>query len=106
MKSQIGDYVDVTCLQSTAKFVKNKLKTLTKFKYKKLSSFLKSFDENWCAEFERLVVNDLESSLNSIISNRNNISHGLNDSISPNSMKNHYVNLKSILDILDNIIKR
>ena len=67
---------------------------------------MKSFDENWCAEFKRLVVNDLKSSLNGIISNRNNISHGVINSITPNSKKNLYVNLKSILDILDNIIKR
>ena len=67
---------------------------------------MKSFDENWCAEFKRLVVNDLKSSLNGIISNRNNTSHGVINLITPNSKKNLYVNLKSILDILDNIIKR
>lgn len=106
MKSQVGDYVDATCSQATAKYVKNKLRTFTNIDYKKLSSFLESFDSNWCSEFQRLVVDDMKSSLNGIISNRNNIAHGVNDSITPSVIKRHYENLKLIIGILDNIIKR
>ena len=106
MKAQIGDYVDSTSSKSTAKYVKGKLKTFTNIDHKKLSTFLESFDEIWVEKFGDLVIDDLKSSLNAIISNRNNIAHGNNDSITPSIIKTHYENVKTIINILDTIIKK
>lgn len=106
MKSQIGDYVDASSAQPTAKFVKNKLKTFTNIDYDKLDKFLSSFDENWCHIFRSSLSDSMKSSLNSVISNRNNIAHGNPDSITFGSMKTHYSNMKLIIEILDKIIKK
>jgi hypothetical protein len=106
IKSQIGDYVDSTCSQPTSKFVKGKLKTFTNIDFKKLSGFLESFDEKWKNQFDDIIEDRIKSSLNAIISNRNNIAHGNNDSITPRVMTEHYENLKLIINILDEIIKR
>ena len=52
-------------------------------------------------------MNDvLKSSLNTVISNRNNIAHGNQDSISFGNMKKHYETIKEVIKILDEIIKK
>lgn len=106
LKSQIGDFVDATSAKQIANHVKDKNKNFTNIDYKKLDGFLNSFSSEWWIEFERVLTPDMKSSLNSIISNRNNIAHGNSDSITFGNMKNHYENMKKIIQLLDRIIKK
>lgn len=106
MKSQIGDYADACCSRQSSTFIRNKIKHFTNIDYKKLSSFLSSFSNDWLIQFDNELTPELKSSLNAIISNRNNIAHGNNDSITFLTMKQHYQNLKKIMDILDKIIQK
>ncbi|MCC5945101.1 MAG: hypothetical protein JJT94_09200 [Bernardetiaceae bacterium] len=106
MKAQVGDYVDVSSARPTANFVKNKTKSFTNINYQKLASFLNAFDNSWGRKFEEMLTPELKSSLNAVIANRNNIAHGIPDSISLGSMKIHYENMKKIITIIDSIIKK
>lgn len=106
IKSQIGDFADSTSAQQIAKHVKNKNKNFTNIDYRKLDSFLNSFSTDWWDEFEKGLSADMKSSLNSVISNRNNIAHGNPDSITFRNMKTHYDNMKKIIGLLDSIIKK
>lgn len=105
-KSQIGDYVDSSSPKPTASFVKSKFKTFTNINYDKIYKLFETFSNEWSTTFESQMTDDLKSSLNAVISNRNNIAHGNNDSITFRNMKLHYQNLKKILTILDTIIKK
>lgn len=106
IKSQIGDYADSTSPQAVAKYIKKNFKNFTNIDYKKLCNFLESFDEQWKTDLESTLEEEIISSLNTIIANRNNIAHGNNDSITMRSIETHYENLKLIISILDDIIKR
>ena len=106
IKSQVGDYVTSTSAQPTSSFVKSKIQRFTNIDYKKMTEFLSSFSSDWTEQFNKSLTDDLKSSLNAIISNRNNIAHGNNDSITMTNMKVHYANMKKIISILDNIIKK
>lgn len=106
VKSQVGDYVDASCSRPSSNFIRNKIKHFTNIDYKKLTDFLNTFSSDWLDQFEEEITPELKSSLNTIISNRNNIAHGNNDSISFGIMKTHYANLKLIIDILDGIIRK
>lgn len=105
-KSQIGDYVDATSSQPTAAFVKHRFKTFTNIDSEKIAKLLEVFSAEWADLYRSKMTEDLISSLNSIISNRNNIAHGNSDSITFNSIQTHYENVKKILNILDSIIRR
>lgn len=106
IKSQVGDYVDASSSKPSSSFVRNKTKNFTNIDYNKLTNFLNSFSSDWKDQFEDSLDAELKSSLNTIISNRNNIAHGNNDSITFRSMKTHYENLKRILAVLDIIISK
>lgn len=105
-KSQVGDYVDSSSSKPTASFVKAKFKSFTNIDYDKIYKLFENFSEDWTLALEDQMTDELKSSLNAIISNRNNIAHGNNDSITFRNMKVHYENMKRILGILDTIIKK
>lgn len=106
IKSQIGDYVDVCSSKPTAKYVRNRMKTFTNVDCDKLITFLDSFNSEWTAAFLAKMNDRLKSSLNSLISNRNNIAHGNTDSITFNNIKQYYNDTKKVIDILDQVIKK
>ncbi len=104
IKSQIGDYADKTSAKPIAKHVKVKNKYFTNVDYSKLDTFMNSFSSEWWSEFNKYLSDDMKSSLNSVISNRNNIAHGNQDNITFRNMKTHYTNMKKIISIIDKII--
>jgi len=106
IKAQVGEYASGTSAKPTSNFVKNKLKRLTNIDYKKINEFLNSFSPDWSRQFDDKLTDELKSSLNAIISNRNNIAHGNNDTITMEIMKRHYENMKTIINILEGIIKK
>jgi len=105
-KSQIGDYVDASSSKPTANYIKSKFKTFTNIDYDKIHKLFDSFSSDWTNTLEIQITDELKSSLNAIISNRNNIAHGNNDSITFGNMKVHYQNMKKIIEILDTVIKK
>jgi hypothetical protein len=98
--------VDACSSKPVAMHVKNRMKTFTNIDYKKITTFLDSFNPEWTEIFNEQMSEELISSLNTVISNRNNIAHGNQDSISFGNMKKHYETIKEIIKILDGIIKK
>lgn len=106
LKFQIGDFADTTSAKPIANHVKSKNKHFTNVNYDKLNTFLNSFDSDWWEKFNNQLSDSMKSSLNSVISNRNNIAHGNTDNITFTNMKEHYKNIKKIINIIDSIIKK
>ena len=106
VKATIGDYVDNSSSKPTANYVKSKMKAFASIDYQKLTNFLGSFNQDWKNDFCEKMDDKLKSSLNSLISNRNNIAHGIPDAITFNIIKEHYEATKNVIRILDNIIKK
>src|SRR6478609_1994178 len=81
-KNLIYEYVSGTCPKPIQKYVSSKIKGVTNLSYERLVGVMKTIHLDWAVEFESKITDEQRSSLNSVISNRNNIAHGENDSIS------------------------
>jgi len=105
-KTQLEDYVTDTSPLPIANYVNNRFKTFTNINSKKIHDLLEVFSPLWAEQYDNKMTEELTSSLNSVISNRNNIAHGNNDSISMPNVKIYYENVKDIILILDDIISK
>ncbi|RPI16030.1 MAG: hypothetical protein EHM58_12780 [Ignavibacteriae bacterium] len=104
IKSLVEAYVEKSCPQPTQNFINSKVKRVTNLDEKKLTKFLESFSKQWSEYFEIEVSEREKSSLNSVISNRNQIAHGVSVSLNYSNMKQYYDDLKNIVEVLKNII--
>lgn len=102
----IAHFCDGTSPQPVNNYIVKRTKYITNLDYKRLNGLLSEFDSSWSSEFEQRVTDQQKSSLNSVISNRNNISHGNQDSITYRDMVNYYRDVKDVCQILINIIRK
>tara|TARA_R100001530_G_scaffold126555_1_gene95417 strand:+ start:1099 stop:1563 length:465 start_codon:yes stop_codon:yes gene_type:complete len=102
----IAHFCDGTSPQPINNYIVNRTKYITNLDYKRLKGLLYEFDSNWGSQFEEKITERQKSSINSVISNRNNIAHGNQDSITYRDMVNYYQDVKEVCDILINIIKK
>jgi hypothetical protein len=102
----IANFCDGSSPQPISNYIVKKTKYITNLDYKRLKSLLSEFDINWCAEFDEIITDRQKTSINSVISNRNNIAHGNHDSITYRDMKNYYQDVKDVCKILIGIIKK
>lgn len=105
-KTKISDIVDKKTPKPVANFVNHQFKNFSSIDTKKIQKTFSLFSEEWVNEFNQKLNEEQSSALNSIISNRNNIAHGQNDSISLKNAKSYYDELKIILNILDGIMNK
>lgn len=102
----IADFCDGTSPQQINNYIIKRTKYITNLDFKRLKSLLAEFDSNWSEEFEKRLTDRQKSSINSVISNRNNIAHGNQDSITYRDMTNYYQDVKDVCKILIDIIKK
>jgi hypothetical protein len=106
IKTLIITYSEGSSPQAIANFLQNELKYITNLSPEKISALLKKFSDDWEYKFNQKVTEKQCASLNSIISNRNNIAHGQPDSISAKVINQYYLDLKGVIAILKETIKR
>lgn len=102
----IVNFCDGTSPQQIENYLTKKTKYITNLEYKKIVSLLGEFSSEWQSEFESRITEEQRSSLNSVVSNRNNIAHGNSDSITYRSMKVYYADIKEVTKTLISIIKK
>jgi hypothetical protein len=106
LKNLLNEYIQGTSPKNIQQFVYKKIKTITNLKFEKLSETLALFSEKWKEDFVDMISDEQKASLNSIVSNRNNIAHGEIDSISFEIMKEYYKHARAVVDALKEIIKK
>lgn len=106
VKTLISNYTEGSCPKRIESFVLRKIKTVTNLSDDKITEFLRNFSDEWARDFDNQISDKQRSSLNTVISNRNNIAHGQNDNISFHYMKQYYLDVKEIVVLLKTIIKR
>ena len=104
-KAQISDIVDGKTPKVVANYVNYQFKSFSSIDTRKIIKVFSLFSQSWVDEFNTKMNEEHTSALNSIISNRNNIAHGQNDSISLKNAKEYYEKMKEILVILERIMK-
>lgn len=106
VKSLVESYLDKSCPRPVAQYVQKKLSMLTNLEYEKLCSFLESFDSSWKEKFCDQITDEQKAALNSIVSQRNAIAHGNPSSITYRSIKDYFIELESVISILEKVIKK
>lgn len=107
LKSRISDYSEKKSPKEITRFLTQKFKDITNLKSSKLCDVLGQFSESWKEKFEETFENNskMKSSLDSLITMRNNYAHGHNTNISEESLKQYYIDVKSTISLFDTIIK-
>jgi len=105
VKILLNSYVERSSPKSVSAFVQHELKNLTNLTDDKLKKILKCFNDDWESSIDIDLTEQQRSSLNSVISNRNNIAHGQPDSISFKLIGQYYADLKDITKKLQEIIR-
>jgi len=106
LRHLIVNFCDGTSPQQIGNYLTNRTKYITNLEYKKIASLLGEFSSDWRSEFESRITDEQRSSLNSVVSNRNNIAHGNSDSITYRNMKDYYLDIKEVTRILKEIIRK
>lgn len=106
LKVLISDYVSKSCSKESANYIISNTKRITNLSDEKLTDFLKSFSDKWTDDYNYAITDQHRSSLNSLISNRNSIAHGQQDSISFKIIEQYYHDLKEIVIYLKLIIAK
>lgn len=106
VKALISNYCDGTSPRPIQSFILSKTKNTTNLNYTKILRLLAEFSPEWKDKFESKLSDQQKSSLNSVVSNRNNIAHGNPDSITFNGIKKYYEDIKDVISILKSIIKK
>jgi len=106
IKSLVETYSTGTCPKPIKTYIDGSVKSITNLSEDKLCKFLKKFDPDWESRFLSNVSERELQSLNSIISNRNSISHGQQDNISYTYVSQYYSDLKGVIKVLKEIVKK
>lgn len=102
----IADLCDGTSPTPISNYVQTRSKYITNLSFKKICELLHEFSSEWHEEFAKSITDEQKSSLNSVVSNRNNISHGNSDNTSFHEMKKYYLHIKEVVIILKKIIRK
>lgn len=107
IKSRISDYSDNKTPKEIKRFLTQKFKDITNLKSSKLCDVLGTFSSDWKSSFEKEISENqqLKSSLDSLITLRNDIAHGQTCSISLNNVQQYYNDVKIAIDLFDKIIR-
>jgi len=106
VKLLVNNFCEGSSPEPIKNYVDRDLRNLTNLSEEKLLKFLKKFSEEWEYSVSSMLTEIHRSSLNSIISNRNNIAHGQPDSISPKIIETYYNDLKEVVNVLKSVIKK
>lgn len=106
IKILIVHYSDGSSPKEVSNYLQQDVKNITNLSGEKIDRILTKFSKDWSSKFAERVSEQQIESLNSIISNRNNIAHGQQDNISLSVMIQYYEDLKGIVIILKDIIKK
>lgn len=105
-KNLLLEYLDGTSPREIQNFVNHSFKNFTNLKNEKFISTLSFFSQEWVEKYRSEINEELASSLNSLISNRNNIAHGENDNITFRSIEKYYSDTKEVIEILKKVVKK
>lgn len=106
LKCLVCKYSEGNSPKPVSNYLQNDLKNITNLSPDKIQKTLCKFSIEWYDNFESKVTEQQLQSLNSIISNRNSIAHGQQDNISYKVIVQYYNDLKEIVKILKDTIKK
>lgn len=107
LKCRISDYSEKKTPKEIKRFLTQKFKDITNLKAKKLCDILGTFSLDWQKTFEEKLSENsqIKSSLDSLITLRNDIAHGQNCVTSLSNVQQYFDDAKIVVGLFDRIIK-
>lgn len=106
MRLLIANFCDGTSPKPVSNYITKRTKYITNLDFKRIINLLSEFNSEWSSEFKARITDQQISSMNSVVSNRNNIAHGNNDSITFRDMTQYYNDIKEICEVLKKIVTK
>lgn len=95
----IQEYARRNASLSVSKFVDQKTNRFSNARPQKIQDLLSSFDSNWGHEIQSFFNDPInKDSINTIVSHRNRIAHGLNSHLTVTQVKSHYLVIQKLVD--------
>lgn len=101
----LEDYAHRKASPPIENFVSNHIKNIRNCHTNKILNTLESFDSSWKDNFQTRITPQIKDSIDSVVANRNEIAHGKNKGISYVTVINYYENVKTAIEILEDIIQ-
>lgn len=102
----ISNLCDGSSPQTIQNYVQKRAKYITNLSVVKMTELLSEFHPDWGVQFADRLSDQQKAAMNSVVANRNSISHGNQDNTSFREMKQYYSDIKEITIILKSIIKK
>lgn len=99
------DYVQVRAEPPIQRYFEIELKYFQNAKYGKIRSLLENFDTRLSQQLDMQITNEQRNAVDSVVDNRNNISHGKMRGPSFHQVKQWYEDVKVFIGIVDTICK-
>ena len=107
IKARFSEYTNKSVPKEVKRFISGRFKDITNLRCNKLREVLDSFSNDWATDFDTYIDEheQQKNSLDSVITNRHDIAHGQTGSLSFRNLQQYYIDIKLIINELENIIK-
>jgi hypothetical protein len=95
--SLLEDYARTRCHPRVQRYTQHQLSKLQNAKYEDILSLVGRFDPTWRKHFSDNVSDEVQSAIDSIVNNRNQIAHGKQVNISLGTFSQYYILAKRFL---------
>lgn len=102
----INEYVFTRAHRNIFNYINQRIKNITNLKAGRITETLYIFSKDWGGQFEGEISDEQKEALGAVYTNRNAISHGSSPSISYVRMRDYYVHIRRIIELIDDVINR
>ena len=100
-----SNYARNTANANVARFVDNNLKSFQNPKMEKILDIARSFNPEWETQLRSATEGELKDAIDSIVSNRHLIAHGLDVGLTIIRIRNYYERASKIVDLIEKLCK-
>ncbi len=103
--SLLSDYARTRCHPRVQRYAEQQLSRLQNAKYEDILNLTGRFDPTWRKHFDENVASEIQSAIDSIVNNRNQIAHGKQVNISLGTFSQYYVLVKRFIADMEQFLQ-
>ena len=96
-----GKFVEGKSHPNVSKYVKSRLHYFQNAKYEDIKQLIYAFNDEWGHDFENFITDEMKTSINSIVDNKNLLAHGSNSGITYAQLESYWENSLKVLDFIE-----
>ena len=96
-----GNYAESKSHRNVTEYVKKRLKFFQNADYDSIIQLTYAFSNEWGKSLDVFATDEMKTSINSIVNNKNLLAHGSNSGITYDALKKYFENSLKVLDFLE-----